>query len=78
MMKKKTYKIVLQLKNQSNPNSCIRVDDFDDNNDDVDVNKRKRTDGAHTVEKEAAAAKKSSYSTNDSMRRRFKGWLKPL
>lgn len=27
---------VLQLKNQSNPNSCIRVDDFDDNNDDDD------------------------------------------
>lgn len=38
----KTYKNVLQLKNQSNPNSCIRVDDFDDNNDDVDA-KRKRT-----------------------------------
>lgn len=33
---------MLQLKNQSNPNSCIRVDDFDDNNDDVDA-KRKRT-----------------------------------
>lgn len=28
---------MLQLKNQSNPNSCIRVDDFDDNNDDVDA-----------------------------------------
>lgn len=39
----KTYKNVLQLKNQSNPNSCIRVDDFDDNNDDVDDAKRKRT-----------------------------------
>lgn len=38
----KTYKNVLQLKNQSNPNSCTRVDDFDDNNDDVDA-KRKRT-----------------------------------
>lgn len=30
---------MLQLKNQSNPNSCIRVDDFDDNNDDEGLNR---------------------------------------